>query len=76
VSGAAISDNGRIRWEVLDRGQMVRGGEATTAACCGLSPYSFQLTLPPGRYTIVVYPGPVGSAGGTSRIVEIGGTTT
>ena len=75
VSGAAISASGRIRWEVLDRGQIVRRGEATTASCCGLSPYSFQLTLPAGRYTIVVYPGPDGSVGGTSRVFEVGGTS-
>lgn len=76
VSGAAITATGRIRWEVLDRGQVLRRGEAATDACCGLSPYSFALTLPPGRYTIVVYPGPDGSAGPTSRVVEVRGTTT
>lgn len=76
VSGAAISATGRIRWEVLDRGQVVRNGETTTAACCSLNPYAFQLTLTPGRYTIVVYPAPEGSAGSTSRVIEIGGTNT
>ncbi|MGQ0466761.1 MAG: Gmad2 immunoglobulin-like domain-containing protein [Sporichthyaceae bacterium] len=74
VSGAAISPNGRIRWEVLDRGQVVRRGEATTAACCSLSPYSFDLALAPGTYTIVVYPSLDGPTGSASRTVEVSGT--
>jgi hypothetical protein len=76
VSGAAISPTGRLRWEVLDRGQVVQQGETTTTSCCSLSPYSFQLTLPPGRWTIVVYPGADASSGGTSRTVEVSGTAT
>jgi hypothetical protein len=33
----------------------VRNGFTTAQECCTLSPYSFDVTAPPGDYTLVVH---------------------
>ena len=34
---------------------MVKQGFTTAEECCTLSPYSFEVTAPPGNYTLVVH---------------------
>jgi hypothetical protein len=34
---------------------VVKQGFTTAEECCTLSPYSFEVTAPPGSYTLVVH---------------------
>lgn len=55
VTGRAATFEANVVWE-LKRGQdTVRSGFTTAQVCCTLSPYSFEVTAPPGDYTLVVH---------------------
>jgi hypothetical protein len=71
VSGAAVAPDGRVRWQVLSRGQIVREGTAEVDGS-GLAPYVFRLELQPGNYTVSVFPGE-GSEGAASRVFRVHG---
>lgn len=56
ISGDAAVHEGRMPWRVLDqRGAVVTQGEATTTSASGeFAPYSFDVELPAGQYTVEV----------------------
>jgi hypothetical protein len=55
VSGKAAAFEANVQWELMDGDTVVKQGFATAEECCTLSPYSFQVTAPPGEYTLVVH---------------------
>ncbi len=42
-------------WELKRGAPTVRNGFTTAEECCTLAPYSFNVTAPPGDYTLVVH---------------------
>jgi hypothetical protein len=55
VSGRAATFEANVVWELKRGRHVVRHGFATASSCCSLSPYSFSVSAPPGRYTLVVH---------------------
>ncbi len=56
VTGVAAAFEANVTWELFVGGDaVVDTGFATAQECCTLSPYSFELTLAPGTYTLVVH---------------------
>lgn len=55
VTGRAAAFEGTVLWELRSGTRVVRRGFATAAECCTLAPYSFEVTAPSGRYTLVVH---------------------
>jgi hypothetical protein len=55
VEGDASVFEGTVSWQILQGGQVVRQGYTTTSSGQEFSPYSFDVDLDPGRYTLRVY---------------------
>ena len=55
VEGRAATFEANVVWELKRGDDTVRNGFATAQECCTLSPYSFEVTAPPGDYTLVVH---------------------
>ena len=55
VSGRAAAFEANVVWELKQGDKVVKQGFATAQECCTLAPYSFQVTAPPGEYTLVVH---------------------
>lgn len=55
VSGRAAAFEANVVWELKQGAKVVRHGFATAQECCTLSPYEFEVTAPPGAYTLVVH---------------------
>jgi hypothetical protein len=55
VTGRAAAFEANVVWELKRGDKVVKHGFATAQECCTLSPYSFQVTAPPGSYTLVVH---------------------
>lgn len=55
VSGLAAAFEATVVWELRDAGGTVVKSDFTTAEeCCTMAPYSFEVDVPPGEYTLVV----------------------
>lgn len=54
VAGRAATFEGTVKWELRQRHQAIQEGVATAEECCTFSPYRFDITAPPGNYTLVV----------------------
>ena len=55
VTGEAAAFEANVQWELMQGDTVVERGFTTARECCTLSPYSFQVTAPPGEYTLVVH---------------------
>lgn len=55
VRGQAAAVEANVVWELKQGGRVVKQGDTTASQCCTLSPYSFNVTAPPGRYDLVVH---------------------
>jgi hypothetical protein len=55
VTGRAAAFEANVQWELLQGSTVVKQGFTTAEECCTLSPYSFEVTVPPGSYTLVVH---------------------
>jgi hypothetical protein len=55
VTGRAAAFEANVAWELMEDGKVVDQGFATAQECCTLSPYSFEVTAPPGHYTLTVH---------------------
>lgn len=55
VSGRAAAFEANVQWELKQGATVVKHGFTTAQECCTLSPYSFEVTAPPGDYTLVVH---------------------
>lgn len=55
VTGEAAAFEANVQWELEQGGAVVKRGFTTAEECCTLSPYSFEVSAPPGRYTLVVH---------------------
>ncbi len=54
VRGVGAFFEANVVWELRQGSEVVRSGFTTAATCCRLAPYSFEVTAPPGDYTLVV----------------------
>lgn len=54
VSGVAAAFEANVLWELRDGDTVVKEGFTTARECCTMAPYSFEVTAPPGEYTLVV----------------------
>ncbi len=55
VRGRAATFEANVVWELKQGGHVVKRGFTTATQCCTLSPYSFTVSVDPGRYTLVVH---------------------
>jgi hypothetical protein len=55
VSGRAAAFEANVVWELKQGSAVVKHGFTTAQECCTLAPYSFEVTAPPGDYTLVVH---------------------
>jgi len=55
VTGRAEAFEANVVWELKQGDKVVKTDFATAQECCTLSPYSFEVTAPPGTYTLVVH---------------------
>ena len=55
VSGRAATFEANVVWELTENGKVVDHGYTTAQECCTSSPYSFEVTAPPGTYTLTVH---------------------
>ena len=55
VSGLAAAFEATVQWELKQGGKVVADGFTTAEECCTMAPYSFEVTAPPGEYTLVVH---------------------
>jgi hypothetical protein len=55
VSGRAATFEANVVWELTEDGKVVKHGFTTAEECCTLAPYSFDVTAPPGSYTLTVH---------------------
>jgi hypothetical protein len=55
VTGRAAAFEANVQWELMQGGAVVKHGFTTAEECCTLSPFSFEVTAPPGSYTLVVH---------------------
>jgi hypothetical protein len=55
VTGRAATFEANVVWELKRGEDTVRNGFTTARECCTLAPYSFEVTAPPGDYTLVVH---------------------
>lgn len=55
VSGRAAAFEANVVWELTENGKVVDQGFATAEECCTLAPFSFEVTAPPGSYTLTVH---------------------
>lgn len=54
VSGLAAAFEANVVWELRDGDKVVEQGFTTARACCKMEPYSFEVSAPPGEYTLIV----------------------
>ncbi|HEU4514495.1 MAG TPA: Gmad2 immunoglobulin-like domain-containing protein [Nocardioidaceae bacterium] len=54
VSGLAAAFEANVVWELRDGDKVVEKGFTTARACCKMEPYSFEVSAPPGEYTLIV----------------------
>lgn len=54
VSGLAAAFEANVVWELRDGDKVVEEGFTTARACCTMEPYSFEVSAPPGEYTLIV----------------------
>lgn len=54
VTGKAAAFEATVEWELAKDGTVVKDGFTTAEECCTLSPYSFEVTVDPGTYTLTV----------------------
>ena len=73
VRGEATSVDGIVSWRVQDYAdKVIRSGTTTTAEGSGFSPYSVEVNLPPGTYTIVVQSAaPTGSVATDDKTIRV-----
>lgn len=55
VTGRAAAFEANVQWELVQGSTVVEQGFTTAAECCTLSPYTFDVSAPPGDYTLVVH---------------------
>lgn len=55
VEGKASAFEANVQWKLIGADGPVDEGFATAKECCTLSPYSFEVSAPPGEYTLVVH---------------------
>ena len=55
VTGRDATFEANVVWELTQDGKVVKKGFTTAQECCTLSPYEFDVTAPPGTYTLVVH---------------------
>lgn len=55
VTGRAATFEANVVWELRDGSTVVKKGFTTAQECCTLAPYSFQVSAPPGSYTLTVH---------------------
>jgi hypothetical protein len=55
VTGRAAVFEANVVWELKQGSTVVKHGFTMATECCVLSPYSFQVTAPPGTYTLVTH---------------------
>ena len=55
VTGRAAAFEANVQWELMQGDTVVKRGFTTAEECCTLAPYSFEVTAPPGTYTLVVH---------------------
>lgn len=55
VTGRGAFFEANVSWQLLQDGNVVKSGHATAEEGMTLSPYSFEVTAPPGTYTLRVY---------------------
>ena len=71
VTGRAAAFEANVQWELLQGSTVVKQGFTTAEECCTLSPYSFEVTAPPGSYTLVVHDEDAsGGAEGTGQVED------
>ena len=54
VSGLAAAFEANVVWELRQGDTVVKSDFTTAEECCTMAPYSFEVTAPPGEYTLVV----------------------
>ena len=64
VTGRAATFEANVVWELKQGDTVVKKGFTKAQECCTLSPYSFRVTAPSGRYTLVVHDTDDSGAGG------------
>jgi len=55
VSGLAAAFEANVQWELMKGDRVVERGFTMAEECCTMAPYSFDVTAPPGQYTLVVH---------------------
>jgi hypothetical protein len=55
VEGVAAAFEANVQWELRQGDTVVKRGFTTAQQCCTMAPYRFQVTAPPGEYTLVVH---------------------
>ncbi|QWZ06515.1 GerMN domain-containing protein [Nocardioides panacis] len=71
VTGRAAAFEANVQWELVQGSTVVKQGFTTAEECCTLSPYSFEVTAPPGSYTLVVHDEDAsGGAEGTGQVED------
>ena len=54
VSGLAAAFEAQVEWRLIQGDRVVKAGFTTAEECCTMAPYSFDVTVPAGDYTLVV----------------------
>lgn len=70
VTGEAAAFEANVQWELMRGDTVVRHGFTTARECCTLSPYTFTVTAPPGRYTLLVHDEDASGGEGTPPSVD------
>ena len=71
VTGRASAFEANVQWELVQGTTVVKQGFTTAEECCTLTPYSFEVTAPPGSYTLVVHDEDAsGGAEGTGQVED------
>jgi Immunoglobulin-like domain of bacterial spore germination/Sporulation and spore germination len=55
VEGVAAAFEANVQWELRQGDTVVKRGFTTAQQCCTMAPYRFQVTAPPGEYTLVAH---------------------
>ncbi|MEO5711200.1 MAG: Gmad2 immunoglobulin-like domain-containing protein [Nocardioidaceae bacterium] len=72
VTGRAAAFEANVQWELVQGSTVVKRGFTTAEECCTLSPYSFEVSAPPGDYTLVVHDEDAsgGAEGGAGQVED------
>ena len=70
VTGHAAAFEANVQWDLMQGDTVVEHGFTTARECCTLAPYSFTLTAPPGRYTLVVHEEDASGGEGTPSTMD------